>query len=85
MVDNSRSTIIPTAIERMLRQCSNSIEPTLTFSAEEMAVDQAIYCQGVFRRGYFDDLTKKCIFLPAEQNKTLTGNIAIEDSFEVQH
>ena len=82
VVDNSRNATIPGAKERLLRKHSDVMDPTLRFSDEELVVAQTLYYQEGFRRGNFDEITKKYLFLPQEQNKSLTGNIETEDLFK---
>lgn len=74
-------TVIPTASERLLRKRSDQAEATLTFTDEELALAEKIYSQGMFKRGHFDELSKKFLFLPAEQNQLLSQNIETEDLF----
>ena len=68
VVDN-KASVIPTGKDKLLSRRNDALEPTLTLSAEEMSVAQAIHSQGVFRRGHFDSLTRKYLFLPPDQNK----------------
>ena len=60
VVDN-KTSVIPSGKDRLLSHHSDVMEPTLTFSAEEMSVAQAIHSQGVFRRGHFN--TDKEVFV----------------------
>ena len=75
-------TVIPTASERLLRKRSDQTEVTLTFTEEELALADKIYSQGMFKRGHFDELAKKFLFLPPEQNRLLGQNIETEDLFK---
>ena len=75
-------TVIPTASERLLRKRSDQTEVTLTFTEEELALADKIYSQGMFKRGHFDELTEKFLFLPPEQNRLLGQNIETEDLFK---
>ena len=82
VVDEGAPSSIPLAKERLLRQRSDRVEPTLTFSGEEMEVAQTLYSQGFFRKGHFDDLTKKHLCLLPEENKALMVNIETENLFK---
>ena len=81
VVDN-KTSVIPTGKDRLLGRRSDAVDPTLTFSAEEMSVAQASHSQGVFRRGHFDSVTKKYLLLPPDRDKVLTGNIETDDLFK---
>ena len=75
-------TVIPTASERLLRKRSDQTEVTLTFTEEELALADKIYSQGMFKRGNFDELAEKFLYLPPEQNCLLGQNIETEDLFK---
>lgn len=63
VVEDQKSATVPTAKERLFRRRSDAVDPTLTFTGEEKSVAQTLYSQGVYKRGHFDEITKKYLFL----------------------
>ena len=87
---------IPNAKERLLNKRSDEPDPTLTFSEEELSLAEMLYSQvhfqidlyslfylskGHFKRAHFEDLVRKFLYLPKEQNALLGKNLETEDLF----
>ena len=81
VVDHETLSVVPTATGHLLRKRSDKVEPTLVFTEEEMNFAELLATQGLFRRGHFDEITKKHLFFPPIQNKRLCGNMETEALF----
>ena len=81
VVDHELELAVPTATQRLLRRRSDREEPTLTFTEEEMNVARMLHTQGVFKRGHFNDITRKYLYLSPEQNKLLCRDLETEQLF----
>ena len=72
---------VPDTRERLVRGRSDSLPATLVFTDQEVDLHQTIHGQGKFRRGHFDDITKKFYRLTPAHHKLLVKNIESEDLF----
>ena len=81
LVVEEPASSIPTAKERLMSKRSDEIDPTLVFSEEEMAIAEVLTSQGRYKSGHYEDLVRKFLFLPKDQNESLGKSLVTEELF----
>ena len=79
--DSVGPSAVPSTKERLRRQRSDSLPATLIFTEEELQLHKEIHGQGTFRRGHFDEVTKKYLRLSKTQHQEVHQYIETERLF----
>ena len=73
---------VPGTRARLRWRRSDSLLATLGFTEDKVVLHQEIHRPGSFRKGYFDEVTKKWFRLSRPQHKACTQNLETEELFK---